>query len=106
MIDSIKGITIIVTGSRSFDLVSHAGEPLVGRNIVYHLYPVGQSELSAIEDYLTTQRNLEQRLIYGSYPELWHLDNQLEQENYLKKLVNSYLMKDILIYESIKGSDV
>ena len=106
MIDSIKGITIIVTGSSSFDLISHAGEPLVGRNIVYHLYPVAQSELSAIEDYLATRRNLEQRLIYGSYPELWHLDNQLEQENYLKQLVNSYLMKDILIYESIKGSDV
>jgi len=106
MIDSIKGITIIVTGSSSFDLVSHTGEPLVGRNIVYHLYPVAQSELSAIEDYLATLRNLEKRLIYGSYPELWHLDNQLEQENYLKQLVNSHLMKDILIYESIKGSDV
>lgn len=31
MIDHVKGITIIATGSSSFDLVTAAGEPLVGR---------------------------------------------------------------------------
>jgi hypothetical protein len=82
------------------------GEPLVGRNIVYYLYPIAQVELSATEDKLTTVRNLEQRLIYGSYPELWHLANQQEQENYLKQLVNSYLLKDILAMENVKGADV
>src|SRR5258708_1186643 len=106
MIDSVKGITIIATGSSSFDLVYSTGEPLVGRNIVYHLYPIAQVELSTIEDKLTTLRNLEQRLIYGSYPELWHLTNQQEQENYLKQMVNSYLLKDLLTMENVKGADV
>jgi hypothetical protein len=106
MIDSVKGITIIATGSSSFDLVYSTGEPLVGRNIVYYLYPIAQVELSVTEDKLTTVRNLEQRLIYGSYPELWHLTNQQEQENYLKQMVNSYLLKDILTMENVKGADV
>ena len=106
MIDNIKGITIIVTGSSSFDLVYKTGEPLVGRNIVYHLYPLAQAELTAIEDTVTTARNLEQRLIYGSYPELWHLDDVEEQKDYLKQLVNSYLLKDLLMLENIKGADV
>jgi len=106
MIDTVKGITIIATGSSSFDLVHSTGEPLVGRNIVYHLYPIAQVELSATEDKLTTVRNLEQRLIYGSYPELWQLKNQQEQENYLKQMVNSYLLKDILTLENVKGADV
>lgn len=106
MIDNIKGITIIATGSSSFDLVYNTGEPLVGRNIVYHLYPIAQGELSAIEDKLSTVRHLEQRLIYGGYPELWHLENQQEQENYLKQLVNSYLLKDLLILENIKRADI
>ena len=81
MIDNVRGITIIVTGSSSFDLVYNTGEPLVGRYIVYHLFPIAQVELSEVEDRLTTLRNLEQRLIYGSYPELWHLPEQKEQEN-------------------------
>lgn len=106
MIDSVKGITVIATGSSSFDLVYSTGEPLVGRNLVYHLYPIAQVELSATQDYLTTARNLEQRLIYGSYPELWHIDKTQEQENYLKQLVSSYLLKDLLTMENIKGADV
>ena len=106
LIDNIKGITIIATGSSSFDLVYHTGEPLVGRNIVHYLYPIAQAELSAIEDKLTAIRNLEQRLIYGGYPELWHFSDQLEQENYLRQMVNSYLLKDLLILENVKGAEV
>ena len=105
MIDNIKGISIIATGSSSFDLVYSTGEPLVGRNIVHHLYPIAQVELSAIEDRLTTLKNLEQRLIYGGYPELWHLSDQQEQEKYLKQMVNSYLLKDLLTLENVKGAD-
>ncbi len=106
MIDNIQGITIIATGSSSFDLIYNTGEPLVGRNMVYHLYPIAQTELSMMEDRLTTLRNLDQRLIYGSYPELWHLSEAQQKENYLKQLVNSYLLKDLLILENLKGADV
>lgn len=106
MIDDIKGITIIATGSSSFDLVYKTGEPLVGRNIVYHLYPVAQAELTPLEDTVATMRNLEQRLVYGSYPELWHLDTAVEQGNYLRQLVSSYLLKDLLMMENTKGADV
>jgi len=106
LIDSVKGITVIATGSSSFDLVYSTGEPLVGRNLVYQLYPIAQVELSKNEDYLTTVRNLEQRLVFGSYPELWQLEKREEQENYLKQLVNSYLLKDLLMMENIKGADV
>jgi predicted AAA+ superfamily ATPase len=106
LIDRVKGITVIATGSSSFDLINHTGEPLVGRNLVYYLYPIAQAELSLIEDYLSTTRNLEERLIFGSYPELWHLDNKQEQENYLRQMVNSYLLKDILTLETVKGADI
>lgn len=106
MIDRIKGITIIATGSSSFDLVNKTGEPLVGRNLVYQLYPIAQAELAGIEDYIATRRNLEERLIYGSYPELWHLTSRQEKENYLRQMVNSFLLKDLLAIESVKGADV
>ena len=106
MIDRLKDITIIATGSSSFDLVNSTGEPLVGRNVVFYLYPIAQMELVSYENYLDTIRNLEERLIYGSYPELWHIDTLSEKEAYLKQMVNSYLLKDLLALEKIKGSSV
>lgn len=106
LIDTIKGITVVATGSSSFDLVNKTGEPLVGRNVAFYLYPIAQAELSTIEDFLTTKQNLEERLIYGSYPELWHLNNLQERETYLKQMVNSYLLKDLLSFENIKGADI
>lgn len=106
LIDTIKGITVIATGSSSFDLVNKTGEPLVGRNLEYYLYPIAQQELSSIEDFLTTVKNLEERLVFGSYPELWHLNTFQEKENYLKQLVNSYLLKDLLMIENVKGPDI
>lgn len=106
MIDNIKGLTIIATGSSSFDLIAAAGEPLVGRQLVYQLFPIAQVELTKMEDLVTTASNVEQRLIYGSYPELWHLTTNEEKETYLKSLVNSYLLKDILVYETVKGADI
>ena len=104
MIDNIKGITIIATGSSSLDLVNKTGEPLVGRNIVFNLFPVAQTELYATENKISTLGNLEQRLIYGSYPELWHLESNAEKQQYLKEMVNSYLLKDLLALENIKGA--
>lgn len=106
LIDTIKGITVVATGSSSFDLVNRTGEPLVGRNLEFYLYPIAQAELSIIEDFLTTNQNLEERLIYGSYPELWHLKSLQERQTYLKQLINSYLLKDLLSFENIKGADI
>lgn len=106
MIDTLQGITIIATGSSSFDIQHSAGEPLVGRNLIHQLYPISQSELSLQQNHLTTVQQLDERLIYGSYPELWHLETNDEREEYLKQLINSYLLKDILMLENIKGADV
>ncbi|MGI8583982.1 MAG: AAA family ATPase, partial [Chitinophagaceae bacterium] len=68
MIDSIPGLTVLATGSSSFDLLNKAGEPLTGRQIQFNLYPLSQLELTETETYLETVQNLEERLIYGSYP--------------------------------------
>lgn len=106
MIDNIEPLNIIVTGSSSFDLQNSSGQPLVGRNIDFQMFPIAQKELSEIENLLDTKNNLEERIIYGSYPELWHLENLEEKQNYLKQLVENYLLKDILMYENVLGSDI
>ena len=44
------------------------------------------------------------RLIYGSYPELAHINSDEEKARYLQELINSYLLKDILMYENVRNS--
>lgn len=106
MIDNIEPLIIIVTGSSSFDLQNSSGQPLVGRNMDFQMFPIAQKELSETENLLDTKNNLEERIIYGSYPELWHLETLEEKQNYLKQLVENYLLKDILMYENVLGSDI
>jgi len=104
MIDEIEELTIIATGSSAFDLSNKAGDPLTGRSYTYHLYPIAQLELQETENLLETQQHFDERLIYGSYPELFNLETLEEKAVYLKELVNAYLLKDILMYEDIKNS--
>ncbi|WP_304064147.1 ATP-binding protein [Pedobacter glucosidilyticus] len=105
MIDEFEDLTIIATGSSAFDLSNQTGEPLTGRSYTYYLYPIAQAELAKHENILQTRQNLEERLIYGSYPEIFSLENLKEKEEYLKNLVNSYLLKDILRFENIQNSN-
>jgi len=105
MIDTIPGLKILATGSSSFDLNNQVGEPLVGRKNEYFLFPLAQMEFSAKEDFPTTQSNLEERLIFGGYPELVHLQERKEKTEYLKDLINAYLLKDIIAFEGIKKRD-
>ncbi|HEY8688990.1 MAG TPA: ATP-binding protein [Chitinophagaceae bacterium] len=105
MIDSIPHLTILATGSSSFDLLNKAGEPLTGRQIQFNLYPLAQLELKESESYVETNQNLEERLVYGSYPELFQLNSYTEKSVYLQQLVQSYLLKDILAFEGIRQSD-
>lgn len=102
MIDSFKDLTIIATGSSAFDLSNQTGEPLTGRSYTYYLYPIAQSELQ--ENILQSKQNLDDRLVFGSYPEIFQLNTSDEKSAYLKNLVNSYLLKDILQFENIKNS--
>jgi len=105
IVDSIDGIKIIATGSSVFDLSNKLGEPLVGRKNTIYLFPFAQMEFSTQENYRETTIKLEERLLFGSYPELEQFTDWNDKINYLKEIINSYLLKDILIFEGIKQSN-
>lgn len=105
MIDTIEGLKIIASGSSAFELNNQIGEPLVGRMFSFQLFPISQMEFSTTENIIETRGNLEERLIFGSYPELMHLENTQQKADYLKELVHSYLLKDILTFEGIRKRD-
>ena len=105
IVDHIEGIKVIATGSSMFDLANKLGEPLVGRKNTLFLYPLSQIEFSNYENYKQTAENLETRLIFGGYPELTQYSSWEEKQNYLREIVSSYLLKDILIFDGIKNSN-
>ncbi len=103
--DNIPKLKIIATGSSAFDLSNKLGEPLTGRKKTVRIFPMAQLELSASENYFETYEHLPERLLYGTYPEIFHYNSYVEKTEYLYELVNSYLLKDILIFDNIKNSD-
>ena len=105
IVDSIDGIKIIATGSSVFDLSNKLGEPLVGRKNTIYLFPFAQMEFSTQENYRETSSKLEERLLFGSYPELEQYPVWNDKINYLKEIINSYLLKDILVFDGIKQSN-
>jgi len=104
LIDSFPQLTIVASGSSAFELSNQTGEPLVGRQIDFKLFPLSQLELSNHESFLETKQKLESRLIFGSYPDVLQMTEEDDQIEYLKGLVNAYLLKDILMYEQIRYS--
>ncbi len=105
IIDHVKDVTVLVTGSSLFDLDQKLGEPLTGRKKTFKLFTIAQLELNAYENPLESSANLDNRLVYGSYPEVITAINNHEKEIYLREIVNSYLLKDILVYDGIKNSN-
>jgi uncharacterized protein len=104
MVDEIAGIKIIASGSSSFDLLNLSGEPLTGRSAILRLYPFSHSEFSSTETKLETKQNLDERLVFGGYPELINVESREEKKIYLTDLVHNYLLKDILILDGLRAS--
>lgn len=104
IVDNLEGIKIIATGSSVFDLTNKFGEPLTGRKSTLYMFPFTQRELSEKEDYLATKSKLEERLLFGTYPELTFISGNHAKADYLKEIVSSYLLKDILEFDGIRNS--
>ena len=105
MVDEITGLKVIATGSSVFDLGNKLGEPLVGRQITMMLYPMSQIEFSLEESFLDTKARIEERLIFGSYPEILQYSSWEDKASYLEGLVSTYLLRDILDYDGIRRAD-
>lgn len=101
LIDNIQWLQVIATWSSSFDLANKVNEPLTGRVHTYHLYPLSIKEITSTSWWIALDQQLNQRLIYGMYPE----SVQSNTEKTLIALSESYVYKDIFSFDLIKKSD-
>jgi len=104
IVDEIKGIKVIATGSSSFDLQNISGDPLTGRSTNFNVFPFSISEIKEHEKVADIYQQINERLIYGSYPELYFIKNNTDKQLYLQNIINSYLLKDIISFDGIKNS--
>lgn len=99
IVDRFKNVQVIATGSSAFELSGKVNESLTGRKYEMMLLPFSYNELVKKTDYLTEERLFEQRLIYGSYPEV--INDPENAEEHLKLLADSYLYKDLFMLEQV-----
>lgn len=103
--DQLQPVRVIATGSSSLDLASKIREPLTGRTWTFTLYPIAQCELAKQYNALELRYQLDERLVYGSYPALFSLSGERTRRDYLNEVVNSYLYKDVLAIGNIRNSN-
>ena len=100
IVDNIKDVQVIATGSSAFELRNRLNEPLTGRKFEYQMYPISSGEFIDTFGLLEEKRTLENRLVYGSYPDI--IMHPEDARRYLTELTQSYLYKDVLSLDSLR----
>ncbi len=104
LVDAQPDVQLLVTGSSSLDLAFGVNESLTGRKFEYYMYPVAFAELHKTWGGARANDSLEQRLLYGSYPEV--INEAGRERRYLDLLVDSYLYKDLLYQNTVRRVDL
>lgn len=100
--DEFPRVSVLATGSSSFELKNRAVESMTGRYVDFTLYPFSVSEIGKPESW---NFSIDQYLLYGFYPEIFLIKDLLEKKQYLEKIVESYLFKDILSFNRVRHSE-
>ncbi|MFQ6677233.1 MAG: ATP-binding protein [Fidelibacterota bacterium] len=102
--DTFPDINVMVSGSSALEISSNINEPLTGRKLEYMLYPISWNELTNDIGYLSAKGQLEQRLIYGMYPDV--INHPGNENEILTQLASSFLYKDILSYKGLRKPEL
>jgi len=100
IVDQFKDVQLILSGSSSFELYNEVNEPLTGRKWSFSLWPVSWEEWQNHAGYVKAAQDIENRLVFGFYPDV--LIHEENQALVLSELADSYLYKDVLMYEGLK----
>lgn len=102
--DQIKGVKLILSGSSALEINNMVNEPLTGRKWEFQLWQISWQEYIDFFGYAETILQLENRMIFGMYPEI--IMNQNSEKENLKHLTSSYLYKDILSIQNIRKPEI
>lgn len=102
--DQFKNVQLLISGSSALEINQSTQEPLTGRKYEYHLFPISWEEFEDHVGYVEASAQLEERLIYGMYPDV--INHRHDAREVLKQLTSSYLYKDVLSLTGIKKPEL
>ncbi|MCL2747012.1 MAG: ATP-binding protein [Coriobacteriia bacterium] len=95
-----KDLQIIATGSSAFELANEVNEPMTGRKWEYTMFPLSFSEMYSHHGYANEVAQLENRLLFGYYPDV--VTHPADSKEVLLSLSSDNLYKDIYRWGGIK----
>lgn len=98
--DQLPEVQVVASGSSAFELANQVKEPLTGRKWEFQLFPISYGEMEAHHGFVEEHRRVSERMVYGYYPEV--VNHPGEEREVLSQLADSFLYKDILMWERIK----
>ncbi len=104
IIDKLKDIKVIVSGSSALELSSDINEPLTGRKIEMVMSGISYQEMCDHHGMMEERRLLETRLRYGMYPEV--ITHPERSEILLRELTTGYLYKDVFNYQDVRKPEL
>lgn len=93
-----KKIKFALTGSSARKLKRDSANLLAGRAFSFYLHPLSFLELK--EDF-----NLNAVLSYGTLPEIFKFENELDKKRYLLTYVQTYIKEEILVEQLVRNID-
>jgi len=102
--DQHQPIKFILSGSASLDIREKIKEPLTGRKIEFYLSPLTLGEIMKFNgidiskirgSFNGLDKELNNYLLFGGYPEVFLLSNLEEKRRKLKEITESYILKDL-----------
>ena len=82
--DQFKQVQLFVSGSSALEINNKTQESLTGRKFEYNLFPISWQEFEENKGYLPAAQQLENRLIYGMYPDV--INNNSDAHQILQQL--------------------
>ena len=102
--DHISDVQLLVSGSSSLEITAQTSEPLTGRKFEFFLYPLSFQEMLEHHGWLEEKKLLDQRLVYGSYPDI--AVTKGNPGELLSLLAGSYLYKDIFKFKDLRRPEL
>jgi hypothetical protein len=99
--DHFPQVQLFVTGSSSLDIAAQTKENLTGRKLEYPLFPISFVEMCQYHGYATELSLLEQRMLFGYYPDVVQ-NNDVRAQRILNELSDGLMYKDLLSLDQIK----
>lgn len=102
LIDNCQPLTILASGSSSFELADKVSEALTGRSQTFWLYPFAHEEIKEKYSNMSADLAMSDWLRFGMLPAVVTQSDEKSKRAYLDNYINNYLYRDILSFKKVK----